>query len=60
MVDRRIMLFLFDPWKSWAYDEFVRWVLPPPNPPKMTEDEKLDARLKCIANPLLFATVEQK
>jgi hypothetical protein len=34
--DPSIMLFPYDPLKSSPYDEFVRWVPPPPNPPEMT------------------------
>jgi hypothetical protein len=45
MFDPLIRLFPYDPWKSWPYDEFVRWVPPTPNPPEMTEGEKVDAAL---------------
>ncbi|CAD6266074.1 unnamed protein product [Miscanthus lutarioriparius] len=40
MFDPSIMFFPSDPWKSVPYLEFVRWVLPPPNLPKITEAEK--------------------
>jgi len=46
MFDPLIRLFPYDPWKSWPYPKFVRWVAPPPNPPEMTEGEKVDAALK--------------
>ena len=49
--DPLIMLFPYDPWKSVPYLEFVRWVPPPPNPPEMTEAEKVDAALCHLANP---------
>jgi hypothetical protein len=51
MFEPSIMLFPYDPWKSVPYSEFVRWVLPPPNPLEMTEAEKVDAALHCRANP---------
>ena len=50
MFDQSIMLFSYDPWKSIPYLEFVCWVLPPPNPPKMKEAEKVDAALRRLAN----------
>ena len=50
MVDTKIMLFPYDPWKSCPYEEFVRWVPPPANPPKMTEGEKIDAALNRLVN----------
>ena len=51
MFNPLIMLFPYDPWKSALYSEFVRWVPPPPNPPEMTEAEKVDAALHRLANP---------
>ena len=45
------MLFPYDPWKSVPYAEYVRWVLPPPNPPEMPEAEMVDAALRRLANP---------
>jgi hypothetical protein len=45
------MLFPYDPWKSVPYSEFVRWVLPPPNPSEMIEAEKVDIALRGRANP---------
>lgn len=51
MFDPRIMLFPYNPWKSCPYPEFVRWVLPPPNPPEMIDEEKVDATLYRRANP---------
>jgi hypothetical protein len=45
MFDLSIMLFPYDSWKSCPYDEFVRWVPPPPNPPEMTNVEKVDVAL---------------
>ena len=51
MFDPLIRLFPYNPWKSWPYLEFVRWVAPPPNPSEMTEGEKVDAALKRLANP---------
>ena len=51
MFEPLIMLFPYDPWKSVPYAEYVRWVTPPPNPPEMTEAEKVDAALRRLANP---------
>jgi hypothetical protein len=51
MFDPSIMLFPYDPWKSVPYSEFICWVPPPPNPPEMTEAEKVDIALRCLANP---------
>ena len=45
------MLFPYDPWKSVPYAKYVCWVLPPPNPPEMTEAEKVDVALRRLANP---------
>jgi hypothetical protein len=52
MFDPSIMLFSYDPWKSSPYDEFVRWVPPPPNPLEMTELKKVDAALNRLINRL--------
>jgi hypothetical protein len=49
--DRHIMFFPYDPWKSCSYPEFVRWVPPPSNPPKMTNMEKLYAAMDHRVNP---------
>jgi hypothetical protein len=46
-----IMLFPYDPWKSCPYPEFVPWVAPPPNPPEMTEYEKIVAAFRRSGNP---------
>jgi hypothetical protein len=51
MFEPSIMLFPYDPWKSVPYSEFICWVPPPANPPKMTEAEKVDAALRRLANP---------
>jgi hypothetical protein len=51
MFDPSITLFPYDPWKSVPYSEFVCWVPPPPNSPKMAEAENVDATLRCLANP---------
>jgi len=51
MFDPLIRLFPYDPWKSCSYSEFVRWVPPPPNPPEMTEEEKMRASFHRLSNP---------
>jgi len=51
MFDLLIRLFPYNPWKSWPYPEFVCWLLPPPNPPDMTKEEKIGASLYHLANP---------
>jgi hypothetical protein len=50
MFNPSIMLFPYDPWKSSSYDEFVRWVSPPPNPPEMIELEKVDVAMNHLVN----------
>ncbi|XP_039846492.1 uncharacterized protein LOC120705992 [Panicum virgatum] len=43
--DPRIRLFPYYRSESWAYNEFRRWVPPPPNPSPMTEEEKQEATI---------------
>ncbi|KAG2579025.1 hypothetical protein PVAP13_6NG142303 [Panicum virgatum] len=49
--DLRIRLFPYYRSESWAYNEFRRWVPPPPNPAPMTEEEKQEVVIYRVNNP---------
>lgn len=51
MVDERILLFR--PSSAYSYEKFNRWVPPPPNPPRLTAEEKKLAIARRLANPPL-------
>ena len=53
MYDPRILKVKRFTQYSKPYDKFVRWVPPPPNPPKLTYKEKSDLRGKRVADPPL-------
>ncbi|RCV35804.1 hypothetical protein SETIT_7G269600v2 [Setaria italica] len=41
----------FDPMPAAPCDFFQRWVTPPPNPPRMTEEEKQEAACRRVRDP---------
>jgi hypothetical protein len=51
--DLRIRLFPYASHVLKPYDEFKRWVPPPPNPPPMTYEEKQLAAIERVNNPPL-------
>jgi hypothetical protein len=51
--DPRIRLFPYASHVLKPYDEFQRWVPPPPNPPPMTYEEKQLAAIERVNNPPL-------
>ena len=48
-----ILLFPYDKRESYPYRNFKRWVLPPPDPAPMTDDEKNAAAERRVRNPPL-------
>uniref|UniRef100_A0A0D9V0P5 Poly [ADP-ribose] polymerase n=1 Tax=Leersia perrieri TaxID=77586 RepID=A0A0D9V0P5_9ORYZ len=51
--DPRIRLFPYDEKELKPYNEFRRWVPPPPNPARMTVEEKSEASCIRVKNPPL-------
>ncbi|RCV18368.1 hypothetical protein SETIT_3G295500v2 [Setaria italica] len=49
--DRRIRLFLYHSTELKPYHQFRRWVPRPPNPPRMTEEEKQEAACMRVRDP---------
>jgi hypothetical protein len=51
LVDRQILLFLYDRNESSLLQSFKHWIPPPPNPPPMTDEEKDKASTRRVCNP---------
>nr|TKW14172.1 hypothetical protein SEVIR_5G150000v2 [Setaria viridis] len=49
--DPRIWLFPYDSTQLKPYHQFRRWVPPPPNPPRMTKEEKQEAACRRVRDP---------
>ncbi|KAL6595440.1 hypothetical protein ACP70R_047780 [Stipagrostis hirtigluma subsp. patula] len=50
--DERILLFPYEEEKV-PFEEFKRWVPPPPNPSTMTEEAKYEVSRRRVGNPPL-------
>jgi hypothetical protein len=50
--DPQILLFPYDRNESSPLRSFNRWVPPPPNPPPMIDEEKDEASIHRVHNPL--------
>jgi hypothetical protein len=51
MFDINIILFPYDRNESYPFRSFKCWILPPANPPLMTDAEKDEASARRVCNP---------